>query len=116
VNRKIFSYFEIAARTATSQENNRHFLLGAIAIRKDGTMVRALNSPTEDPKREVHAEFKLCRKIDSGATVYVARVRIMDGAFAMAKPCPSCMKLLISKRVSRIYFTTGNNEFDSIKF
>src|SRR5271165_3504233 len=114
MNNKIFSYFEIAGKTAMSKSDSRSFLLGAIAIRKDGVMVRALNSPTEMPNRQIHAEYRICSKIDYGATVYIARVRLIDGKFGMARPCKWCFKALASKRVKKIYYTINHDEFGVI--
>lgn len=97
-----------------SRDDDRAFLLGAIAIRGDGAMVRALNSPTDLPSRQVHAEYRLSRKIDYDATVYVARIRLIDGKFGMARPCKNCMKALISKRVKKIYYTINHDEYGII--
>lgn len=114
MNRKIFNYFEIAARTAQSKTDGRSFLLGCAAIRKDGVLVKALNSPTEMPNRQVHSEYRCAKKLDIGATVYVARVRLDNYQFGMAKPCRDCMKVLISRRVKSIYYTISHNEFGVI--
>jgi hypothetical protein len=111
MNRKIFNYFEIAARTALSKEDCRAFLLGAVGIRSDGTMVRALNSAVEFPDRRVHAEFRVARKLDQGATVYVARVRFDSFEFGMARPCTHCRQLLASKRVVRVYYTINSFQY-----
>jgi tRNA(Arg) A34 adenosine deaminase TadA len=114
MQKKIFDYFEIAARTAVSKDDERSFMIGSIAIRGDGVMVKALNGPSRFPTRQAHSEFRLSKKIDYGATIYVARVRLVDGEFGMSKPCPSCMKALLSKRVKKIYYTIGPNEFGII--
>lgn len=112
MNRKILSFFEVAARTATSKVDKRSFLLGAIGIRNDGVMVRSLNSPTENKNRKVHAECKLCRKLDYGAeAVYVARVRLDNFEFGMARPCSSCRKILKTKRVKRVFYTISQNSY-----
>lgn len=125
MNNKIFNYFEIAARAAVSKDDRRWFLLGAVGIRDDGTLVKSFNGSTEYPKREVHAEFRLSRKLDYGATVYVARVRmdttiapdgtkILTPTFGMSRPCQPCMRALHAKRVKRIYYTISKNEFGII--
>ncbi len=111
----VFNYFEIAARTAVSKDDRRSFLLGAVGIRHDGTMVKALNSPTDQPNRQIHAEYRLSRKLDKGSTIYVARVRMDSGDFGMAKPCVDCMKALTHKHVKRIYYTIAPGEFGLIK-
>jgi len=114
MNRKIFSFFEIAGKIASSKDDGRSFLLGSIAIRKDGAIVKALNGPSQEPNRLAHSEYRISRQLDIGATVYVARVRLMDGSFGMARPCSSCMKVLRSKRVAKIYYTINDNEYGII--
>lgn len=112
MNRKILSFFEVAARTATSKVDKRSFLLGAIGIRNDGVMVRSLNSPTENKNRKAHAECKLCRKLDYGAeAVYVVRVRMDNFEFGMARPCMDCRKILKTKRVKRVFYTINQNSY-----
>lgn len=116
MNRKIFSYFEIAAKTAMKGDNKRSFILGALGLRKDGAMVKSFNAPTISPDRFCHAENRLAKKLDVGATVYVARVRLDNFEFGMSKPCHNCMKALIAKKVKRIYYTISNNEYGVINF
>jgi deoxycytidylate deaminase len=111
MQRKIWNYFEMAGRMAISKQDRRTYLLGAIGVRGDGTMVRSMNSPSPIPNREIHAEYKLCRKLDHGATVYIARIRVGDGAFVNAKPCLACRKVLRSRRVKKVYYTIGENEY-----
>jgi tRNA(Arg) A34 adenosine deaminase TadA len=108
---KIFNYLEIAAMTAKSKEDKRSYLLGAVGIRNDGALVKALNSPTESPNRQCHSEYRLAKKLDRGATVYVARVRIDNGAFGMARPCPSCQKILTSRGVLKVYYSIDKNTY-----
>jgi tRNA(Arg) A34 adenosine deaminase TadA len=116
MNNKIFNFLEIAGKTATSRQDGRSFMLGAVAIRKDGVMVRSLNSPTQEPDRQVHAEYRVASKIDYGAIIYVARIRLIDGKFGMARPCKSCLKVLISKKVKKIYYTIDHDEYGIINF
>jgi len=111
VNRKIFNYFEIAASMARSKEDGRSFLLGAIGIRSDGVMVKALNSISEVPNRRCHAEYRLASRLDYGATIYVARVKLIDQTFGMSKPCKNCQKMLASRKVKKVYYTISQNEY-----
>ena len=94
-----------------SKSDNRTFLLGSVGIRSDGAMVKSLNSPTEIPNRKTHSEYRLSKKLDYNSIVYVARVRLADGKFAMARPCVSCQKVLCSKRVSKVYYTISECEW-----
>ncbi len=114
IRKKIFSYFQIAAQTANSKDDRRCFLLGAIGIRSDQVMVKALNSPSDQPMAVAHAEAKLARKLTPNSIVYIARVRLIDGQFGLAKPCANCLKVLSSRGVSKIYYTIGPAEYGTI--
>jgi tRNA(Arg) A34 adenosine deaminase TadA len=114
MNIKIFNFFEIAGRIASKKDDRRSFLLGSVGIRSDGKMVSAINSPTELPNRMAHSEFRLSKKLDYGATVYVVRVKLCDGKFGLAKPCESCFRALKSKKVNKIYYTISHNEYGVI--
>lgn len=111
-----------AAALAARVPRQEHYL-GAVGIRADGAIVTATNKavrvPTPNghvPDRawNTHAEARLCRKLDAGAIVLVARVR-SDG-WAMARPCPGCLRLLRGRRVARVYFTIGPDEYGVIDF
>ena len=112
MNQKIWNYFEIAGKLATKKKDRRYYFLAALGIRSDGTAVSSVNgAPAEGPMREAHAEYRLSKKLDYGAIVYVARVRIGDGTFGMAKPCLDCQKALRSRGVKKVYYTLGNDKF-----
>lgn len=112
MNRKIWNYLEIAGRTASKRKHDqRDYWLGAAAERADGALVTACNGPAPDKTREVHAEYRLSRKLDQGATVYVARVRTGDGKFGNAKPCRSCRNALKARKVKKVYYTIGQDEY-----
>ncbi len=89
----------------------RNFLLGALGVRDDGAIVTSTNGSCIHPAPAHHAEARLCRKLDKGSTVYVARVA-KDGTPAMAKPCPSCMSILRAKRVAKVIYTTGKSSYE----
>lgn len=112
--RRIVAFFEAAAQAAVSKEDVRSFLIGAIGRRADGAMVRSLNGPTPHKNRTIHAEYKLSKKLDAGATVYIVRVRKDTGEFAMARPCDNCLKVLRSKFVKKIYYSISPSEYGII--
>ena len=114
MKRKILHYFEVAARVAQSKDDIRVFWIGAVGIRNDGAMVCSLNSPTRFQNRIVHAEYKLCKKLDTHATVYIARVRLDNFQFAIAKPCDNCMKRMRSLDVDKIYYTIDQSHYGMI--
>jgi len=112
MRRKIWNYLEIAGRTASKRKHDqRAYWLGAAAERSDGVIVTSCNGPSIKRAREVHAEYRLSKKLDYGATVYVARVRALDGKFGNAKPCKSCENVLRARKVKKVYYTIGPNEF-----
>jgi tRNA(Arg) A34 adenosine deaminase TadA len=90
------------------------FYLAAIGVRRDGAIVRATNKALRDgssnPIPSTHAEARLCRKLDAGADVYVARVT-RDGSWAMSRPCEGCQSALRARRVRRVYYTIGPGEY-----
>ena len=111
---KAWKYFELAAEEAVkNQHDGRHYLLGCVAVRGDGCIVRASNGPTPVPMRAMHAEYRVTKKINYDAVVYVARV-LRDGSYGTAMPCASCMKALKMKRVKKVYFTISNNDFGMV--
>lgn len=112
MNNKVWHYLELAGRTAQKKDDDaRSYWIGALGIRGDGAWVTAANGPAPNKTREVHAEYRLARKLDHGAVVYVARVRMCDGSFANARPCAACRKVLRSKKVKKVYYTRAKDEF-----
>lgn len=117
MNRKIRSYFEIAAKLAASKSDRRVYLLGAVGIRRDGAMVASFNGPATQQSPRSHAEARLCQKLDFGApAVFVARVRVCDGTFGPAKPCARCEKKLSQKQIRKVYYTISDNEYGVLEF
>lgn len=99
-----------AAHVAAQKNDDRHFRVGSVAIRGDGTMVSAYNGAPKYPDRLHHSEGRLCRKLDRGATVYVARIR-RDGELAMARPCNDCERALRRSYVKRVYYSISKTEY-----
>ena len=111
--------FRLAAQVAVAKKDRRIFLLGAVGIRSDGTIVCTSNGSSNSVNERTkayppaHAESKLCKKLDNGATVYVVRVA-RDGSWVSSKPCPDCMRILKSSKVKVVHYTISNNEFGTI--
>ena len=110
-----------AARLAQTDDPDdvREALIGAIGERADGVVVFARNSAVLDTTGNTgepfcfapcHAEWRLAKKLDTGSTVYVARVR-KDGTLAMARPCGDCERVLRSRKVVRVYYTVGPTSY-----
>ncbi len=92
------------------------FFLCAVGIRNDGTIVSSFNGCGNHPIAFGHAEARLCRKLDYGATVYVARFNFGTESLALAKPCQNCQRMLIRKKVKRVYYSDGPNSFSILDF
>jgi cytidine/deoxycytidylate deaminase-like protein len=100
-----------------SVDIKRKAFVGAVAIRRDGTMVMSRNGSTPWPNGKspsCHAEKKCLRKSGYGSTVYVARVK-RDGSFALAKPCCHCMPALRAMGVEMVYWTVNNTEWEACR-
>ena len=87
--------------------------LGAVGVRQDGAVVHAHNTyvgSRVEPK--THAEYRLLSRLGPFGTVYVARVGGVGGAnWAMAKPCPTCHRAMEIRRVKRVFYTIGPDEY-----
>jgi len=109
---------EIASQVADlSTDRCRKAFIGAVSIRKDGTLVRSRNGSTPRPEGispSAHAEARVLRKSGYGATVYVSRVK-KDGSLGMAKPCSNCMAALKAMRVEMVYWSIDNNEWGACR-
>jgi tRNA(Arg) A34 adenosine deaminase TadA len=109
-------YLNLAARIAAGATwQEKHFLLGAVAIRQDGAIVVASNLRTQDRLHSAHAEYRVLKKAGTNATLYVARID-RQGQWAMAKPCIKCQSLIKNKKVKCIYYTISPNEYGVMKF
>src|SRR5688500_6623337 len=99
-----------AAMVSRLRKDDRRYFIGAIGIRADGTNVKAYNGNPKEPTREHHCEYRLSRKLDRGATVYVARTlaglrRTGGQLLGVARPCPDCEKALRYRGVARVYYS-----------
>lgn len=111
----LFKYFDLARRVAILKEDRRHFRIGAVGIRRDGVLVASSNGPTPTPNSSVHAEARLCRKLDRGSTIYVVRVD-RDENYANARPCISCERIMRVRGVTRVVYTISEHEYGVIDF
>jgi hypothetical protein len=110
-----YKILEQAAKLAHSNDDAKHFFHGGIGIRSDGAKVRAINGMQQIPDPKHHCEARLCRKMDKGGTIFVARV-LANGDWAMSKPCASCEKVMRRSLLRKVYYTIAPNEFGCIKF
>lgn len=108
-------YLKIAAKIARAKKDDRNFFLGAIAIRDDDTIVSAYNGAPKYPTPQHHCEARLCRKLDKGATVYLART-LYDGSWANSHPCEDCLRTLRRACVKKVFYTIAPEEWGCIEF
>ncbi len=106
---------DLAAGYTTRVAHNdlRDHRLGAVGQRADGTVVMARNGWSLQPIPSSHAEYRLCRKLDAHASVWVVRVR-SNGEYGLAKPCVTCMKKLVDKRVDRLVYSISTDAYGVI--
>lgn len=106
-------YLHLAARYAP-RSDVRQYRLAAVGLRADGAMVVSRNGPSLDEAAMCHAEARLCRKLDKGATLFVTRI-LGDGTWAMARPCARCLWRLRGRKVARVFYSIGPNEFGCLE-
>jgi deoxycytidylate deaminase len=104
-----------AVKASILRDDDRTFRIGSVAIRGDGAVVRSYNGCPKFPTREHHSEGRLCRKLDRGATVFVARIT-RDGLWACSKPCPDCHRAMRRAYVKKVYYTIAPKEYGCIIF
>jgi hypothetical protein len=114
MSNKIKDYFALAREAAIvsdDREDHRAFLLGAIGERSDGKIVKSRNGSANVVIRRGHAEFRLQKKLDYHATIYVVRIRVDNGRYAMSRPCKTCQKCLMSKKVDKVFYTVNDEQY-----
>jgi len=113
----IFSYFNDAVNRslkAIPKYESRKSVIGAIAIRKDGTIVHSHNGGAKRHSPNSHAEARICRKIDADAVIYIARIRRDNYKLDLARPCIHCFNRMRAYKVSKVYYSISPNEYGVI--
>lgn len=105
---------KVAVGSCHLRDDIRNARVGCIIKRRDGVTVKARNAATKVPMPGCHAEFRASRKSDFGAIAYVARIR-RDGSFGMARPCPSCSRIMKSRGIKEAYYTISDNEWGCLE-
>lgn len=108
-------YFQLAKEKAGTRDTKRKYRLGAVGVRKDGAIVTSRNLSTRVPEPKAHAERRLVRKLDAGATVYVVRV-LSDGRLTIARPCVHCRNAMKIRGVKKCYYSINDNEYGVMVF
>jgi cytidine deaminase len=109
-------YLRIASHISIKGSDLRRYRVGAVGVRRDGTVVYAWNGSVEIPTPCMHAEARLVKKLDYGSVVYVARTRKDDGKMAIAKPCKDCERVMRRRGVRRCEYSINDNEFGVLEF
>ncbi len=104
-----------AALNGDTHEATRQYWIGAVGIRKDGATVTSNNVPCRLQEPAAHAEYRLCRKLDRGAIVFVVRVK-RSGGLALARPCKSCREIMRVRGVRKCYYSISNNEYGVLTY
>jgi tRNA(Arg) A34 adenosine deaminase TadA len=128
-SRKQERYFELTRRLA-HQSDYVGFRHGAILV-KGGSVINASSNKSNfcsfgqqfrahnTGSATLHAELGTILGLDRSATqgsdIYVTRIN-KRGEFRMSKPCPMCQSAMKYCGVSRVYYTTGDeNEIEMMK-
>ncbi|WP_372412171.1 hypothetical protein [Streptomyces luteireticuli] len=103
-------YLAIALKEAARSECR--FRVGAVLVKGGRVLGRSCNrrrncSRTDFRHATFHAEEMLMRSTAArrGAVVYVARLN-KAGAPLLARPCPRCQRLLVSRGIALAHYTT----------
>lgn len=90
----------------------KRYQFGCIAKRADGTLVSSTNHYQNHQQFSHHAEARVLRKCDAGATLYIARVSKKDlKTWKIAKPCSRCRNLIRHHKIKEVYYTIAPNEY-----
>lgn len=110
------NYLELAAKVAKNNISSQDCLyrkeynFGVVCLRQDGSIAISNNILTATPNPAAHAEKRVLAKAGLGATLYIVRLK-RDGCWGMAKPCKHCETLIKNKRVKKVVYSIGDNEY-----
>jgi len=120
-------YF-LAAKKAASMSTFRKFHTGCVIVYKNDIISSGFNSykthplqkeynverfPTDDTPHYIHAETHALSSIINDSSinwkkVHVYIYRICKKSSGLAKPCPSCMKLIKHLGIKHVHYTTND--------
>jgi len=125
ISQKDMRYFDVA-RTVALTASYKRIKIGAIIVLKKQIISIGVNSykthPLQryynkyrdipsDSNHTLHAEVEAISRIPKDidlkdAALYVYREHPLTHQLANSRPCPSCMALIKSKGVRKLYYTT----------
>ncbi len=104
----------LAAVVSRLRRDDRHFYIGGVGVRLDGTIVKACNGNPKEPTRQHHCEYRLSRKLGRGGVVFLCRT-LGSGELGMARPCVDCEKLLRDRGIKKVYYSVSSNEYGCLE-
>lgn len=117
--RKMFKIAKEVAKSGDCTDAKRRYKLGAVGLRTDGVIVASSNITTREPRKEAHAEYRVCQKLDVGSTVFVVRIGEKN-KLRLSRPCPNCRMMMKNCGIRRCYYSIseedGKVEFGIIYF
>jgi tRNA(Arg) A34 adenosine deaminase TadA len=115
---KVEKYFRLAKEVAIKGDSTnlrRHYRLGAVGIRSDGTVVTASNIVCQQPHAHAHAEARLVRKLNHGSEIFVVRV-LRNGSLSNACPCIKCQNAMRLRGIKRVYYSISDEKYGVVVF
>jgi pyrimidine deaminase RibD-like protein len=113
--KKMFRIAKEVAKCGDCVEAKRNYRLGAVGIRTDGTLVCSSNITTREPRKEAHAEYRVCQKLNIGSVIFVVRIG-ESNRLRMARPCKDCQSMMKNGGIDRVYYSISDNEYGVIRF
>jgi len=114
-------YFELAKKLSRKSDHHRH-KLGCVIVNRNkivgvGWNLLKTHPSSRNKYRTIHAELAAILGIDPadlhGSSVYVFRES--THGLALAKPCPTCNKMLQDCGVREVIYTT-NEGYDTYSY
>ncbi len=65
---------------------------------------------------EIDAILKVRKRTDlTGAKIYVARIKKSDGETGSSKPCPMCQTVIKKFGIKKVYYTSENQYYETMR-
>lgn len=126
-NRFLIKAMEMAQRHP--HRKNVVSLHAAIIVRGGAIISTGINKPKRNsfvdlhayhPGCTIHAEvdaiLKARKRTDlTGAKIYVARVKKGCGSSGTSKPCPMCQEVIKKYGIKKVYYTSDNDYYETMR-
>lgn len=109
-------FLKLCHKLSSYSDHHQH-KMAAVVVRKNKVVSVGWNSLKTHPKsphahKTQHAEFSAIKQLSpeqlEGATIFVYRAHA-DGSLANARPCQSCLRLIIEVGIRKIIYTHEEN-------